>query len=152
MEESDEENEDNDEIPKNDDDDDENEISTDYFSPNTVCAVAAGQESNEMFYFIFNEDFQVADFDVMDDFNHLVVKGQTYLSGFYLEKKAETSKGVTYTINKNKTVYFYPESLVYPFVNFQEDYKGKKNTMFISNEDYCEVLCFIEKSKMSKIV
>ena len=103
-----------------------NEISTDYFSPNTVCAVAAGQESNEMFYFIFNEDSQVADFDVMDDFNHLVVKGQTYLSGFYLEKKAETSKGVTYTINKNKTFYFYSESLVYPFVNFQEDYRGKR--------------------------
>ena len=75
-----------------DDDDDENEISTDYFSPNTVCAVAAGQESNEIFYFIFNEDSQVADFDVMDDFNHLVVKGQTYLSGFYLEKRLKRPK------------------------------------------------------------
>ena len=138
---------DDDEIPE--DDDNYEEIITDYLAPNT--AIAAGEYSKDMFYFIFAESYCVAEFD-MDDFNHQIVEGQSYISGYYLEKKSDISKGITYTINTNKRVFFFPESIVYPFVNFMENSKGKKNTMFISNEDFCEVLCFVEKSKMSAII
>ena len=40
----------------------------------------------------------------------------------------------------------------FPFVNFVENQNGKRKTMFISNEDYCEVIYFLEETKMSMIV
>ena len=125
---------------------------TDYFTPNTVCAIAAEESSCDMFYFIHIEDSGIADFDIMDDYNHLITKGQKYISGFYREKKTETSKGITYSINTKKSVYFYSESIIYPFVNFQEKPKSKKGIMFLSASDYCDVLCFVQKNRMAAIV
>ena len=148
LDDSDNENEDNDEIP----DDEREEIITDYFSANTVCAVAADRNSIEMFYFIFIEGSCEAEFDHTDDYNHSVVAGQKYLSWFYLEKHSENSRGVTYTLNLRNNVYFYPESIVFPFVNFQMNAKGKKNTMFLSSYDYYDLLKFVEQNKMSTIV
>jgi hypothetical protein len=84
--------------------------------------------------------------------NHLITEGQKYISGFYLEKKTETSKGITYCINTKKSVYFYPESNTYPFVNFQEKPKSKKGIMFLSASDYCDVLCFVQTNRMAAIV
>ena len=82
MDDSDNENEDNDEIPDNE----REEIITDYFAANTVCAVAADRNSIEMFCFIFIEGSCEAEFDHTDNYNHSVVAGQKYLSKFYLEK------------------------------------------------------------------
>ena len=126
--------------------------SSSFFAANTVCAVAADRNSIEMFYFIFIEDSHEAEFDHTDDYNNSVVVGQKYLSGFYLEKHSENSKGVTYSLNLKKNVYFYQKSIVFPFVNFQKNAKGKKNTMFLSSDDYFGVLKFVEHNKMCTIV
>ena len=151
---ADDENEDNDE--DNDDNEElaeeKDEIIIDYFAPNTVCAIAAASDSTDMFYFVFISESHAAEYDIMDDFNRLIKEGQTYVSGFYLEKFSETSKGYTYTVNTKKSVHFYQESIVYPFVNFQENSKGKRKTMFISAADYCDVLYFVKETKMSIIV
>ena len=63
-----------------------------------------------MFYFVFIIDSHIADFDIMDDFGHLIVNDQQYISGNYLEKLSESKKGITYTINVRKSVYFFLNS------------------------------------------
>ena len=60
--------------------------------------------------------------------------------------------GISYFVHDKKTVHFYPESIVYPFVPFNEEHKGKKNIFFITNEEYCEIIYFVEETKMAAIV
>ena len=134
------------------DDEDEGESETEYHASDTVCTVAADQNSFDPFYFIYIIGSDVAEFDVMDDINHLIKKDQHYISGYYLEKHFDTTKGKTYSVNTKKNVFFYKESIVHPFVNFVKNQNGKRKTMFISNEDYCEVIYFLEETKMSMIV
>ena len=117
-----------------------------------MCAVAADENSFDPFYFIYINGSNVAEFDIMDDFHHLIRKDQNYVSGYYLEKRFDTAKGKTYSVNMKKNVFFYKESIVRPFVNFVENENGKRKTMFISNEEYCEVIYFVEETKMSMIV
>ena len=66
------------------------------------CAVAADNNSVEMFYFIYIEDACETEFNVMDDYNHLVVAGQKYISGFYREKKLKPLKVLLTQLTQRK--------------------------------------------------
>ena len=67
----------------------------------------------------------------MDDYNHLITEGQKYISGFYLEKKRLKPQKVLPILSiPKKSVYFYPKSIIYPFVNFQEKPKYKKECFY----------------------
>ena len=104
-----------------------------------------------MFYFVYILEEHTADFDHCDDFNHKVVQGQSYLSGHYLEKDKSTKNGVVYRRNNKDIVFFFKESIIYPLVSFDENYKTKKNMYFLTNEKYCEILYFIE-TKMAALI
>ena len=81
-------------------------VNAEYHSQDMVCAVAAGPESLDPFYFIYIEGSYEADFDTMDDFNHSIKAGQQYVSGFYLEKRSQNLKGVTYNVNDKECFLF----------------------------------------------
>ena len=67
--------------------------------------------------------------------------------------KTETAKGKSYMVNTKEGCFSVRnQSIVYPFVNFIKNSKGKGKTVFLSNEDYCDVLYFIEETKMSTII
>ena len=72
-----------------------------------------------------------------------VSSDHTILSGRYLEKKKEKKDGTYYHISK-KQVFIAKESVVYPFVNFKHEHKGKSGELFLSNDDYTEILNFFE--------
>ena len=133
----------------NSDDRDDEEVIAEYYAPDTVCAVAADHDSLDLLYFIYIVNSDVADVDMTDGCKHDIKAGQEYISGYYLEKRSETLKGITYTVNEKKSIFFYKESIVYPFVNAEEKPDKKKKTLYISNNDYCDILRFVEETKMA---
>ena len=75
-----------------------------------------------------------------------LIEGQHYISGCYLENLSPTN-GYKYTVNMKESVFLFPESIICPFVKFKENLTGKRKTMFISSDDYCEILYQAEESK-----
>ena len=146
-------NEDDDDQNDNTDDEESYVAPSDYDVPDTICAVAPEEGSDDLFYFIYIVESSIAEMDMMDhpDYGHVVQKDEEYVSGYYLEKHSETCKGKMYSINKKKDVFFFKESIIYPFMNFTE-VNGKKKRMFLSNEDYCDLLHFVDETKMAMIV
>ena len=128
------------------------EKNTDYFASGTICAVAADVQSNDPFFFVTIIEECYAKCDIMDDYKNIIPAGQRYLPGHYLEKGSRSPKGDSYRIYNKKIVHFYPESITFPFVPFQETHKGKKNTLILSNEDYCDIIYFTEETKMGAFV
>ena len=80
-----------------------------------------------------------------DDYGHTIPIGTHYLKGHFMEKTAHSTKThQTYSLSK-KTTYFYKESVVYPFVQFEESKKGFK----LDGNHYTEILNFVEKNNFS---
>ena len=85
----------------------------------------------------------------MDDYRNSIKEGQKYLSGNYLEKSPSSPKGViSFYPYQKKYVFFFPESIVFPFAPFKE---GKKGTLFITEDDYTQIILFVEQTKMSNL-
>ena len=104
------------------------------------------------FYFVKIEGEAIAKFDMMDDYNNLIKIDQHYILGHYLEKESCSPKGgLSYSVYTKKTVYFYKESIIYPFVPLHEKQKGKKSTLFISNNEYCDIIHFVEETNMARL-
>ena len=128
---------------------DEENFDIEYSTPGTVCAIAADSQDTH-FYLVLINDNHTAETDIKDTLGHPVIMGQNYISGYYLEKSYDTKKGTLYYVNDKEEVYFYEDSLVYPFVNVEEKGSTKdKKKFFLSNEDYCDVLRFIEETKLA---
>ena len=72
------------------------------------------------------------DVGVTDGYGHMIPAGHSYVRGKYMEKQGETKHGKRYTCMK-KDVYFYKESVVYPFVNFQQQKKITFSTFLAMN-------------------
>ena len=50
----------------------------------------------------------------------------------------------------DKTVFFFKDSIVYPFVDVAEQHDRKgKISYYLDNADYCDILRFVEETKMS---
>ena len=108
---------------------------------------AANDASFDTVFFVRILSDEVEPEDIItDDFNHQISTKQIYYKCHYLEKSVEGSTGYTYI--ENKVVFVYKEATVYPFVNFE----AKKDKLFITMADYCDVLHFIEHSTMASLV
>ena len=80
-----------------------------------------------------------------------VEEGEDYIWGHYLEVDKRGSKGVHYKVSE-KTVFFYKTSIVYPFVDVDEQYDRKgKMVYYLDNVNYCDILRFVEETKMSML-
>ena len=114
----------------------------------SVCDIAANDASFDTVFFvrILSDEVEAEDI-ITDDFIHQISTKQIYYKCHYLEKSVEGSKGYTYIENRKKVVFVYKEAIVYPFVNFE----AKKDKLFITMADYCDVLHFIEHSSMASL-
>ena len=56
-----------------------------------------------------------------------------------------------HTIISKKQVFIAKESVVYPFINFNHEHKDKLDELFLSNEDYTEILNFVEHTNMAML-
>ena len=115
----------------------------------SICAIAANDASFDTVFFVCILSDEVESEDIItDDFNHQISTKQIYYKCHYLEKSVECSTGYTYIENRKKVVFVYKEAIIYPFVNFG----AKKDILFITMADYCDVLHFIEHSSMASLV
>ena len=112
----------------------------------------AGKNSPEPFCFFLIKSMQVALDTITDGAGHIISKGQTYIVGSHLGKiwALCNRKGDCYIVS-DKDTFVYRDSVVYPFVNFQRNYRGKNNTCFITQSDYVDVLEFVEHSNMASL-
>ena len=123
--------------------------SSDFFLSGSVCAVAAESKCSDTVWFIkIIEECLTESNTIVDDYGHQIAIGQSYLIGNYFEKEARSSSkhGQMYKCMKKK-VFFYKESVVYPFVNLE----SRKNNYFITNIDFYYVLSYAEHNGMSAI-
>ena len=98
------------------------------------------------------EELCEAEFDHEDDYKNKIVQGQKYLYGHYLEKLSRTPKGLmSYYVYEQKNIFFFPESIIYPFVPFNELKKGKKIIYQIREDDYTEIILFVQETNMSTL-
>ena len=119
---------------------------TDFLVEGTICAVAADAASSDTVWFIRISNDSVAEQNVCDDYSHHIKAGQHYVEGHYLERESTSIKGQTFNLMKLK-VYFYKESVVYPFVQHEQ----KRGKLFISNNDLVEIIYYIESNGLSSI-
>jgi len=80
------------------------------------------------------------------NYNRCVKAEHQYLQGCYLERHYETNKGTVYNIMKKKA-FFFQESVVYPYVNY-DDKKGK---IFISNPNIVDIINYVESNGLVAI-
>jgi len=133
---------------QNDGDYDNGELNlSDFLVSGTVCAVAADDSSSDTVWFIKITGNKIANEEVKDDYNHVIVAGNFYIEGNYLERQYETNKGHYFNVTKKKSVYFFQESVVYPFVLFQE--KGGK--LFVTNDTIVDIIYYVENNGLSSI-
>ena len=97
-------------------------------------------------WFIRIKELCIAETSSEDDCGHAVVAGQSYITGNFLERSRNNSKGHHFNLD-SKNSYFYHESIVYPFAQFTE----KKNDFFIENSEYFEIIHFIEHTRMASL-
>ena len=95
---------------------------SDFFLAGSVCAVAADAKSYDTVWFIeiIDEGFAHND-NIVDDYGHQIALGQNYLIGHYFERDFSSSKHEQLYTCMKKKIFFYKESVVYPFVNFQSN-------------------------------
>ena len=127
--------------------DDENTNIDDFFLPGSICVMASDNLDTESFWLLSIVSVNVAESDMMDDYHHVITKDQEYLECHYFEKQDKTRKGHVYRRDW-KTAFIYKECIVYPFVNMEENIH---NRYLLSNEEYCEILAYIEESGYSHL-
>ena len=119
----------------------------DFVLPDTYCAVAADKSSPETLWFIKVITLHDAsDETKTDEWGITIPPGQQKIEGTFVVKNSACSDGDIYKPNKKKT-FFYPESVVYPCVQF----KSKKDGLLLTNEEYVEILNFVERSGFTHI-
>ena len=125
----------------------------DFVVEGTICAIAASETSQDTVWFIFIINGETEATKLLEDTSgHQVFPGQKIIASHYLEHKSTNARhGEVYEVDKNKVVYIYKESIVYPFVNFQVEHRGKKELYSLKNKDYCDILHFIENNGMAHI-
>ena len=125
---------------------DEDTYESDFLVPDTIVALAAELSSSYTVWFIRISNETVAEHELVDDFNHKISAGNYYVSGHYLERQYEKKNGQFFKESK-KVVYFFKESVVYPFVAGEQ----KSGKLFISNEMIVEILSHVENNGLSAI-
>ena len=111
-------------------------LSNEFLTPNSFCAIAADEKSSEIVWFLQIKSIEVTNANMVDDYRHTITAGMEYLVGSYLKKCNETKKGPLFKI-MGKDVFFFRETIVYPFVNFQE----QKGNYLIANHDTAILYC-----------
>ena len=126
------------------------ETVNDFILPDTIVAVAAPKKSIDTVWFIrVVEVNRVRETMEVDSYGHQIPAGMVHLSGHFLERddRYSSKKATVFSISR-ETTYFYKESILYPFVNIQED---NNKRLSLSARDYTDILLFIENNGFSHL-
>ena len=126
-----------------DQNDDTQKNNKDFVVPGTICIIAASPNSSDTVWFLRIQDLCIAETSSQDDYGNVVVAGQSYIIGNFLERSRSNSKWHYFKVD-NKISYFYHESIVYPFAQFTE----KKHEFFVENSEYFEIIHFVEHTRI----
>ena len=109
--------------------------------PESICAVAAANLSNDSFWLIEVCTLHAGDDSSphTDDYGHTIPPGVSYIEGHFLEREYETTKGTLYK-SKHKTTFFYKESVIYPLVKLEK----LRNGLFLNNKEKIHIMKYIE--------
>ena len=61
------------------------DVTHEFLLPNSVCAIAADEKSIDTFWLVKILEETVAEGNITDDYGHMVLDGQRYIDGRYLE-------------------------------------------------------------------
>ena len=117
-----------------------------FILPGSVCTMLSDSKDTESFWLISIVAIRETADDIVDDYRHHVQRNQQYIECHYLEKDDKTKKGHIYRMD-SKIAFVFKECIIYPFVNIKQS--GSK--YILSDEDYCEVLRYIEHSGFSHL-
>ena len=101
--------------------------------------MAADIKSIDKVWFVKVVDEIKATEDIVGECGHKIIEGQIYLKGHYLGRISDTKKNIKYKL-MNKTVYFFKENIIYPFINFEIN----NCTYLITYNEYCDILSYVE--------
>lgn len=112
------------------DDDDENDFTSrlDFVEEGSFVGLYSSETSFEFFLVCEVKSKDIAEEDRTDFYGHIVKKGDTYITGVYLEEDKRKKKRVYYKKHK-KDVYIYPGEVFCPAIMLESD-------LSMSIEDY----------------
>ena len=77
-------------------------------SVDTFVALRSPPNSMESFYIVKIVSKDIADTDITDDFGHIILQGEKFISGYYLNRLTEGKSGVKFYLPKKpKVVYIH---------------------------------------------
>lgn len=83
-----------------------------------------------------------------DDWGQNIAPGQAFIEGRYFLHQYSGRYESTYTFDKRK-VFFFKESIVYPYVQYVPDDKGDGIT--VANTEKCDIINFVQATGMSSL-
>ena len=134
-------------------DPEENETPIDksFICENTICAIAAADSSADTVWFIYITKSDCIEEDsVTDAYGHVIAESQPFIKCHYLEKHKDLKKGVVY-IKRNKDAFVYKETIVHPWVDMETNYNNCVDLFFLKNENYVEILNFVQLTYMGSL-
>lgn len=131
---------DEDDVVENEDKSD-SQTAHDFICPDSIVAVAADERSADTIWFIkVLENECVECVDVKDDYENVVVRGESFFKGHFLEMIKEKKSHKVFKLS-SKITFFYKESVIYPFINMEETDKGFHQ---LHNNDLVDIINFAE--------
>ena len=118
----------------------ESEAIEDFLLPKSYCAVSADQKAKDTIWFIKITNISSVIDSISDDYGNKIAPGQQYLEGHFMEETVSSLKGYTYKLNEKKKTFFFKETVVYPFVQFEETKKGH----FITMQQFTDIINYVE--------
>ena len=138
--------------PENTEDEDPSlcdETVLEFAQEGTVCAIPADEKSSETVHFmkIIGQHINSSCSEYLtDDWGETISPGQAYIEGRYYLPKHSRKNDSVYTLDKRK-VFFYKESILYPFVQ----HSPTKDGIIIPNSEKCDIIYFVEFTGMSSL-
>ena len=122
------------------------DVKHEFLLPGSVCVIAADEKSTDTAWLVKIFEETVAKDNISDHYGHVVLDGQRYIDGRYLEFHI-TKQNNHIFIEMLKKMFFYRSSVVYPFVNHEQ----KENIYTISNNDFCDIIAYVEHFGMKQL-
>ena len=120
----------------------------DFIIPQMYVAVAADDNSLDSMWFIKVLEVECCgNGKYGDDYGNIIPVGVDFIKGHFMEKSVfSNSKYQTYKLSRKVTL-FYKESVVYPYVNSEQNKKG----FILKMDEYAEILNFVERNSYNQI-
>ena len=87
---------------------------------NTTITLYSSSNSLQLFYLCKVIDFGVATENMVDEYNHIILRGSCYIKCQYYQKQKETKSKIHYKLLPKK-VYVFPTQVLLPLVNLIEN-------------------------------